>query len=104
MQAAFPPSDYYGASAPPGGHQLAPCLPAPGMEGQGDGRPRTVPTFTICRSTGEAPSFTPAASPTATPWSFTVAPVPGDAIRTRARTPYHLLRPPAAHRPVSTRF
>ena len=37
MRAAFPPPDYYGASAPPRGPQLAPSLPTPGLAGQGPG-------------------------------------------------------------------
>ena len=63
LQTAFPPSDYYEASAPPGGHQPTTSLPAAALAGQRGGRPRVVPTFTTNRSTREMPSYTPAASP-----------------------------------------
>ena len=42
----------------------------------GKGNTGTVPTFTMYRSTGSAPSSAPAASPTATPQAFTVASPP----------------------------
>jgi hypothetical protein len=63
MRTAFPPSDYYEASAPPGGHQLTTSLPVAAMAGPQGGQPRMVPTFTKYRSTREMPSYTPAASP-----------------------------------------
>src|SRR5215212_9638635 len=63
LQTAFPPSDYYEASAPPDGHQPTTNLPATALAGQQEGRPRVVPTFTTNRSTREMPSYTPAASP-----------------------------------------
>src|SRR5215212_2200002 len=63
LQTAFPPSDYYEASAPPDGHQPTTSLPATALAGQQEGRPRVVPTFTTNRSTREMPSYTPAASP-----------------------------------------
>jgi hypothetical protein len=63
MQTAFPPSDYYEASAPPEGHQPTTSLPATAPAGQQGGRPRVVPTFTTDRSTREMPSYTPTASP-----------------------------------------
>src|SRR6266545_6954006 len=39
---ALPPSDYYGASAPPPGHQSATDLPAPPAWRAGHGRPGVV--------------------------------------------------------------
>jgi hypothetical protein len=63
MWAAFPPADYYEASAPPHGQQPATGLPAAVLDGQPGGRSRVVPTFTTYRSTREMPSYTPAASP-----------------------------------------
>jgi len=60
---AFPPSDYYEASAPPERHQPTTSLPAAALAGQRGGRPRVVPTFTTNRSTREMPSYIPAASP-----------------------------------------
>jgi hypothetical protein len=63
MRTAFPSSDYYEASAPPGGHQLTTSLPVAALEGPQGGQPRMVPTFTRYRSTREMPSYTPAASP-----------------------------------------
>lgn len=39
-------SDYYEASAPPGGRQPATGLPAAGLAARREGRPRAVPTFT----------------------------------------------------------
>ncbi len=63
MWTAFPPSDYYEASAPPDGRQPTTGLPACVLVGAQGGRPRVVPTFTTNRSTREMPSYTPAASP-----------------------------------------
>jgi hypothetical protein len=63
MQTAFPPSNYYEASAPPEDHQPTTSLPATAPAGQQVGRPRVVPTFTTDRSTREMPSYTPTASP-----------------------------------------
>jgi len=56
-------SDYYRASVPPRGHQSTTDLPMTGPDAQPGGRPRTVPAFTITRSTREMPSSTPTASP-----------------------------------------
>jgi hypothetical protein len=63
MWTAFPSSDYYEASAPPGGRQPTTGLPTCVLAGAQGGRPRMVPTFTTNRSTREMPSYTPAASP-----------------------------------------
>src|SRR5436190_24085384 len=46
MWTAFPPSDYYEASAPPDGRQLAMSLPTSGLAGRTGGQPQVVPTFT----------------------------------------------------------
>jgi hypothetical protein len=64
MWTAFPPSDYYRPSAPPqaiGRRRTFPADP-PGGRVRG-GSPKVVPTFTAFRSSGEAASFAPAASP-----------------------------------------
>ena len=74
MWPAFPTSDYYGPPAPPPGHQQTTCLAAADLAGRQGGDPKTVPTFTTDRSTGSAPSFSPAGLSTATPQHFTVAP------------------------------
>jgi len=65
-------SDYYGASAPPHGHQSTTDLPMTGPDARPEGRPRTVPTFTITRSTREMPSSTPTASPRLRPMTLTL--------------------------------
>jgi hypothetical protein len=46
MHAPLARSDYYEASAPPGGPQPATGLPAAGLAARREGRPRAVPTFT----------------------------------------------------------
>jgi hypothetical protein len=46
MHAAFPRSDYYGASVPPHAHQPATSLPTGGLAGLPGGRAGVVPTFT----------------------------------------------------------
>ena len=56
-------SDYYGASVPSSDHQSTTDLPMAGPDARPGGRPRTVPAFTITRSTREVPSSTPTASP-----------------------------------------
>jgi len=63
MWTAFPSSDYYEDSAPAQGYRLTTSLPAPGPAGRKEGVLGTVPTFTADRSTDEAPSYSPAASP-----------------------------------------
>ena len=64
MWPAFPASDYYGASAPSRGHQPTAGLPVdPPWLGGDEGGPGMVPMFTASRSTGSAPSSSPAASP-----------------------------------------
>jgi len=63
MHAPLARPDYYEASAPPGGHQLATSLPIHCPGRAAGGRPRMVPTFTQHRSTRPAASSTPAASP-----------------------------------------
>ena len=63
MWSAFPTSDYYGAPPHPGLiSRRRTCPPPPWLDG-GEGDPEMVPTFTMHRSTGEVPSFAPAASP-----------------------------------------
>ena len=74
MWPALPTSDYYGPSVPSPAHQQTTCLASGRLAGGQGGEPRTVPTFTIDRSTGLAPSFSPAGLSTATPQHFTVAP------------------------------
>jgi len=63
MWPAFPASDYYGPSAPARGHQPTAGLPAAAHPGRRKGDSGTVPTFTMSRSTGWAPSSSPEASP-----------------------------------------
>ena len=63
MHAPLARPDYYEASAPPNGHQLATSLPIHRPGRAAGGRPRMVPTFTQHRSTRSAASSTPAASP-----------------------------------------
>jgi len=65
MCRAFPGSEYYDGSAPsaPFGRRRAYPLSPSWLNGSAWNEPRTVPTFTVVRSTGEAPGFTPAASP-----------------------------------------
>jgi hypothetical protein len=46
MYAPLARSDYYGAAAPPDGHQPATDLPATRPAAWRVGRPRMVPTFT----------------------------------------------------------
>lgn len=61
MYGAFRRSEYYGASAPPCGHQPARACPPPDWLPGGKGNHKAVPTFTMNHSTRQAPSFTPAA-------------------------------------------
>ena len=63
MWTAFPPADYYDASAPPDDHQPTTGLPTGVLAGPQGGRPRMVPTFTTNRLTSEVSSYTPTASP-----------------------------------------
>lgn len=75
MRPAFPASDYYGASAPPGANSRRRACPSAALAARGEDDTGRFPRSLESRSTGEAPSSTPAASPTATatPQTFTVA-------------------------------
>jgi hypothetical protein len=63
MWPAFPTSDYYGGSVPSLTNNRRRACPPPAWTAGGEGGRRTVPTFTINRSTGSVPSYSPAASP-----------------------------------------
>jgi len=63
MRPAFPASDYYEASAPPGAISRRRACPSAALAARQWGRHRTVPTFISNRSTSEASSSTPTASP-----------------------------------------
>jgi hypothetical protein len=100
---AFPASDYYGGSVPSHDQQPTAGLPATGLDGRRGGRSRTVPTFTINRSTGSVPSYSPAASPrvrrSPSPWP------PGRQPQPASESPSHAAgRACAAARPRSARF
>ena len=61
---ALPGSEYYGGSAPSRTDRptMGPAPPRP-LDADGRARPRTVPVFTVIRSTKEEPDSVPAASP-----------------------------------------
>ena len=63
MRPAFPASDYYEASAPPGAVSRRRACPYAAPDGRGQGDTGRFPRSSSSRSTGEAPSSTPAASP-----------------------------------------
>jgi hypothetical protein len=96
-------SDYYGASAPPRGHQSTTDLPMTRPDARPGGRPRTVPAFTITRSTREMPSSTPTASPRLRRRPSTWPPhrrhITGFGV-----DPHHRRKSRAAIRPTSTRL
>jgi hypothetical protein len=98
MYVPFARSDYYGTSATTRRHRRTTHLPTT-AEGGSDG---SLPTFITVRSTGEAASSTPAASPTPTPQSFSVASPPASKDRLRSRRPWGAAC--AAFRPSSVRF
>jgi hypothetical protein len=75
---AFPPFDYYEASAPPDSHQPTTSLPAAALAGQRGGRPRVVPTFTTNRSTRGDAQLYPGRLATSTPQPFLVASSPAE--------------------------
>jgi hypothetical protein len=79
------------------------ACPPPAWTAGGEGGPRTVPTFTINRSTGSVPSYSPAASPRVrrrpSPWP------PGRPPQPASESPSHAAgRTCAAARPRSARF
>jgi hypothetical protein len=63
MWTAFPPSDYYGGSAPPPRHRLTTSLSLDRTARLAAGSVAAVPMFTVNRLTGWAPSCAPTASP-----------------------------------------
>lgn len=68
--------DYYEASAPPNGRQSATDLPLAELAARREGRPRTVPTFTM-RSVGQGGTQLYSGSiATTTPQTFVVASSP----------------------------
>jgi len=95
MWPAFPASDYYGASAPTGVISRRRACPSAVLAARQWGRHRAVPTFISNRSTSEASSSTPAASPRlhrrSSPWppgrlSHRDQKFPATAKRRRVRT------------------
>jgi hypothetical protein len=73
MWTAFPPSDYYGGSVPPGGHQPTTSLPAPSLAGWEEGGRRAVPTFTTRPVDGIGVQLFLGSLATRTPQPFLVA-------------------------------
>jgi len=108
MCRALPGSEYYGGSAPPQSRSAdGGPSPTPTPAAQVEGRPGTVPVFTVIRSTEEEPDFVPAASPRlprrTSPWppgrqSETCRGVPHSDYRGRVRTA------PGPDPPGSSRF
>ena len=103
MQTAFPPSDYYEASAPPEDHQLTTSLPATAPVGQQGGRPGWFPRSPWTDRRGRCPAIPrpprheyAAGFPRGLPTGVTLpAPELTATCGHRSRT---------AHRPISTRF
>jgi hypothetical protein len=103
MRAAFPPSDYYGSSAPPQGHRRTtrqPATPA-WMTGE-DGNLGVVPMFTTEPIDGGGAQLCPCDLATVTPQAFTVASRPATQYRPESSPPRGRVR--AAIQPLSTGF
>jgi integrase len=102
---AFPGPEYYDGSAPsqPVRPTMDPTRPST-PDAWTARRTRTVPVFTVIRSTKEEPDFVPAASPrlprSTSPWP------PGDPPICRPRVPRNDIAAAGARRsqPISTRF
>jgi hypothetical protein len=103
MWPAFPTSDYYGGPSRPMTNSRRRACPPPTWTAGREGGRKTVPTFTINRSTGSVPSYSPAASPRVrrrpSPWP------PGRQPQPASESPSHAAgRACAAARPRSARF
>jgi hypothetical protein len=96
--------DYYGASAPPSGHQPATSLPTTRPAAWRPGRPRAVPTFTRTSIGQTGAQLYPGSIATPTPQTFSVASPPsaahGFGVNPWPNTSSHALHP----RPLSARF
>jgi hypothetical protein len=94
--------DYYGASVPPGGQQLATNLPTTRPAARRPGRPRMVPTFTRSSIGQAGAQLYPGSFATPTPQAFNVASPPSAAhgFGVDPGKQGHALHP----RPLSARF
>jgi len=87
MYAAFPRSDYYGASVPSQVLGRRRTLPSTGLDARSDRRPGSVPTFTMRPIDEWGAQLFPDSIATATPQAFTVASPPGKPSRLRSWPP-----------------
>ena len=76
VYAPFARSDYYEASAPPGGRQPATDLPAAGLAARREGRLQAVPTFTTESIKGLGARLYPGSLAMPTPQAFSMASPP----------------------------
>jgi hypothetical protein len=103
MCPAFPDPNYYGASAPPEGHQSATDLPTTAPDGRREGDHGWFPRSPHTDRRGRRPAVIPAASPRLrrrpSPWPS------NPALSARPEVGHlHCGRPRTAPRPISTRF
>src|SRR6266545_4154031 len=82
MWPAFPTSDYYGGSVPSQGQQPTAGLPATGLAGQWEGRPREGSRVHHAPVGGGGAQLFPCSLATSTPQPFLVASGPADATPT----------------------
>jgi hypothetical protein len=78
MQAAFPPSDYYEDSAPPGDPQPTAALPATGLAGRQEGRSQDGSHVHHEPVDGIGAQPFPGSLATPTPQTFNVASQPAE--------------------------
>jgi hypothetical protein len=103
MCAALPRSDYYGGSVPSQGPRPTAGLPAPGLAGQRDGRPREGSHVSHAPVDGAVPSLSPAASPHLRRRLSVWPPCQPDSPASESRCAA-LTRACTAARPISTRL
>jgi hypothetical protein len=104
MHAPFARSDYYEASAPPGGRQPATGLPAAGLAARREGRPRAVPTFTTESIKELGARLYPGSLAMPTPQAFSMASPPDLKTGFGVDPPVMEDGSRAAPRPLSVRF
>ena len=104
VYAPFARSDYYEASAPPGGRQPATDLPAAGLAARREGRPQVVPTFATESIKELGARLYPGSLAMPTPQSFSMASPPSLAHGFGVDPDTAPPEPRTAHRPRSARF
>ena len=104
MWTAFPPSNYYGPSAPPRRHRPTTCLPVPALAVRQEGRHRSGSHVHLVPINGIGAQLFPCNLATSTPQAFLVASPPAHETGFGVAARRNLHPACVAARPTSTRL